>query len=82
MKKSLELERQKEVELEEQHTLNEELVKDIAENRESWLEKVNKHLETLLEKANRDVEMQRKMAKYYARRNQVARSKLMRKLTN
>ena len=64
--------------MEEQLTLNEQLVKDIAENRESWLEKVNTHLETLLDKANRDVELQRKMAKYYARRNQVARSKLKR----
>jgi len=54
------------------------LVKDIAENRESWLEKVNTHLETLWDKANIDVEIQRKMANYYARRNQVARSKLKR----
>ena len=52
------------------------MVKDIAENREYWLEKVNTHLETLLDKASRDVELQRKMANYYARRNQVARSKL------
>ena len=54
------------------------MVKDIVENRESWLEKVNTRLETLLYKANKDVELQRKMAKYYARRNRVARSKLKR----
>lgn len=64
--------------MEEQLTLNEQLAKDIDENRESWLEKVKTHLETLLDKANRDVEIQRKMAKYYAQRNQVARSKLKR----
>ena len=54
--------------MEEQLTLNEQLVKHIAENRESWLEKVNTHLETLLEKANRDVEIQRKMTKQEERR--------------
>lgn len=55
--------------MEEQLTLNEQFVKDIAKNRECWLEKVNTHLETLMDKANRDVEIQSKMAKYYARRN-------------
>lgn len=54
------------------------MVKDIAENRESWLERVRTHLETLLGNVNRDVELQRKMAKYYARRNQAVRSKLKR----
>jgi len=57
LKKALELERQKEAELEENLTLNEKLVKDIAENKESWLETVNTHLQTLLDKANRDVEL-------------------------
>jgi len=50
LKKSLERERQKEAELEEQLTLDEQLVKDIAKNRESWLDKVSTHLETLLDK--------------------------------
>lgn len=76
LRKALDIERQKEVELEEQLTLNEQLVKDIAKNRESWLEKVNTHLETLLEKANKDVELQRKIAEYYAR-SKLKRSRLM-----
>jgi len=54
------------------------LVKNIVENIKYWLEKVNTHLETLLDKENKYFELQRKMAKYYSRRNQVARSKLKR----
>lgn len=44
--------------MEEQLTLDEQLVKDTVDNRESWLEKVNTHLETLLEKENKDVKLQ------------------------
>ena len=62
--------------MEEKLTLNEQLAKDIAENRESWIERVNTCLETLFDKTKNDIKIQRKMAKYYAWRNQVARSKL------
>ena len=41
-----------------------------------WLERSNIHWEAKLEKANKDLDLQRKMTKYYARRNQVARAKL------
>jgi len=48
----------------------------INENQEHWLEKVNQNLDNLLYKAKKDNEIQRRMAKYYCRRNQIARSKL------
>jgi len=39
---------------------------------------VNTHLEGLLDKAKRDIDIQRRMAKYYAMRNKIARAKLKR----
>ena len=49
---------------------------EIEHDRESWLERANIHLEAKLEKANKILDLQRRMAKHYARRNQVARKKL------
>ena len=50
----------------------------INENREYWLERANNNPENLLAKSNRNTKVQRKMAKYYAMRNKIARAKLKR----
>lgn len=76
LKRALELEKQKEVELANELTLNEQFAKMVNENQEHQLERVKNHLENLLDKAKRDNNIQRKMAKYYCRRNKIARAKL------
>ena len=78
LKRAFELEREKEAQLANQLTLNEQFGIMMNENREYWLERANTHLEELLAKANRDMEIQRRMAKYYAMRNKIARAKLKR----
>jgi len=70
------LEKQKEAELANELTLNEKFAKMVNENWEHWLERVKNHLESLLDKAKRDTDFQRNMAKYYCRRNQIARANL------
>ena len=49
---------------------------EIAHDQEPWLERAKIDLEAKLKKANQDLDLQRKMTKHYARRNQVARAKL------
>ena len=44
------------------------------------METSNIHLEAKLKRANKDLELQRKMTKHYARRNQVTREKLKKAL--
>lgn len=53
IKRALALERQMEAELADHLTLNEQLAIVINENRETWIDRVNQHLENLLEKANK-----------------------------
>ena len=76
MKRALELERQKQAELDNQLTLNEQFAIMVNENRENWLEISNENLEKLLDKENNDNDLLRKMEKHYCKRNQIARSKL------
>ena len=78
LKRDLEVEREKEAQLSNQLTLNEKFGIMMNENQEYWLERANTHLEDLLSKANRDIDNQRRMAKYYAMRNKIARAKLKR----
>ena len=54
MKRALAIEREREVELVDQLTLNEQLAIGFGENREPWLDRANQHLEKLLAKANKD----------------------------
>ena len=49
---------------------------EIENNREAWLERVNKHFYNKLERANRDLSLQRKMTGHYKKLNQFARRKL------
>ena len=76
LKIDLELERQKEVELANELTFNDQFAIMVNENREHWLDRGNQHLEKLLEKAKKDNDILRKRAKHYCKRNQIARSKL------
>ena len=78
MKRALELEKKREVELVNQLTLNEQLAIMINEDRDHWLDRANQHLEKLLDKARKDNDIQIRMAKHYAKRNRIARSKLKR----
>ena len=76
MKRALEIERQKEVELANQLTLNEQFAVIINESWEKWLERAIQHLHKLLEKRNKDNDILIKRAKHYAKKNKIARSKL------
>ena len=49
---------------------------EIEHDMESWLERANIHLHGKLEKENKDLDLQRRMTKHYAQRNQFAREKL------
>ena len=78
LKRALELERQKEVELANQLTLNEKFAVVINDNREQWIDRDNQNLEKLLEKENRDNDVLRRKSKHYAQRDKIARAKLKR----
>ena len=76
LKRALELERQKEVELANKLTLNEQFSIIVNENKEQWLDRDNQNLEKLLENANKDNDILIKKAKHYFKKNQIASSKL------
>ena len=76
LKRALELERQKEVELANELNLNENFSIMLNENREHWLNRSNQHLEKLLEKENKDNDILINRAKHYFKKNQTASSKL------
>ena len=76
LKKEVAKQRAEESALAEQIHLHELLAMEIAHDQEPWLERANIHLEAKLKKANQDLDLQRRMTKHYARRNQIARAKL------
>ena len=76
LKRALELGRQKERELPDEVTLNEKFSVVISEDKEGWLQEKNDHLEKLLKRAKKYNHIQIRMAKHYAKRNKIARSKL------
>ena len=78
LKRALELERQKDVELANKLTLNEQFAIIFNENWEQCLDRYNQHLEKLLKKENRDNDILRNRAKKYAKKNKTARPKLKR----
>ena len=80
LKKAFAKQREQELALAKQLPLEEVLSMEIEYDREPWLERENIDLEAKLEKANRDLDIQRKMTKNYARRNQIARAKLKKSL--
>ena len=49
---------------------------EINNDRESWLERINIHVERLLEKSNRDKTILRRMAFHYRARNMSARVRI------
>ena len=76
LKRALELERQKKVELANQLTFNEQFAVIVNENQEQWLDRANQHLEKLMEKENNDNDILRKRGKHYFNKNQISSSKL------
>jgi len=52
-------------------TTKQRLEKEIEEDRETWLDRVNSHLEKLLQKANRDNQIIRHMARHYRTQNKI-----------
>jgi len=52
------------------------LEQEINDDRESWLERVNIHLEGLLDKADRDRALLRHMAFHYMKRNKVCKARI------
>lgn len=55
----------------EAHVTLTPIEQEIENDRETWLERVNIHLEGLIEKANRDEKMLRHMAYHYMTRNKI-----------
>lgn len=78
MKRALELEKKREVELANKLTFNEQLAIMINEDRENCLDRANQHLEKLLDKARKYNDIYIRMEKHYSKRNNIARSKLKR----
>ena len=78
LRKALKKQKEEESAQAEQLSLQELLGIEIEHDRESWLERANIHLEAKLEKANKDLDLQKKMAKHYAQRDQFARQELKR----
>ena len=76
LKKALAKKMEEELALVEQLPLDELLAMEIAHDWEPWLERAKIHLEAKLKKANQYLDLQRRMTKHYARRNQIARAKL------
>lgn len=52
------------------------LEQEIEAGRESWLERINIHLEKMLEKANEEKKMLRHMAYHYLVRNKVCKARV------
>ena len=52
------------------------LEQEIEPDRESWLERVNMHLEKLLEKENKEKNMLRHMAYHYLARNKSCKARI------
>ena len=52
------------------------LEKEIKDDHENWLERVNMHLEKLLEKSNKEKNMLRHMANHYWARNHVCKARI------
>lgn len=52
------------------------LEQEINDDRESWLKRINIHLERLLEKADRDKALLRHMAFYYRARNMSSKARI------
>lgn len=54
-------------------TTKQRIEKEIEEDRETWLERVNFHLEMLLQRANEDNQIIRHMAYHYKTRNKICK---------
>ena len=78
LKRALALEKQKEAQIADQITINEQLAMVINENREPWLDRANQHLEKLLEKANKYNDLLRRKVKHHAQKDKIAMAKLKR----
>ena len=52
-------------------TTKQRLEKEIEEERETWIDRVNLHLEKLLQKANRYNQIIKHMARHYRTRNKI-----------
>ncbi len=53
------------------------LEREINADRESWIKRVNIHLEILLEKANKEKNLLRHMSFHYMARNKVCKARIM-----
>jgi len=51
---------------------------EIENDKESWLDKMNMHLERLLEKANKEKKMLRHLAYHYLTRNKICNARTKR----
>ena len=57
-------------------TFEERIAKEVEDDREIWLDRVNLHLEKLLHKVKKDNKMLRNMSKRYITRNKIYNIKL------
>ena len=76
LKKALEKQKEEENALLQSTPLTTLFEKEIENNREAWLQRVNDHLEKKLENGNRGLDLQRRMTGHYKKLTQFARRKL------
>ena len=76
LRKALEKQREEEATLARSYPLTQLLAQEIENDKESWLERANKHFEDKLDKENKDLGLQRKMTRHYKKLNQFSRRKL------
>ena len=76
LRKDLEKQRQEEADLAQQYPLTQLLAQEIENDKESWLERENKHLEDKLDKEKKYLGLQRKMTGHYKKLNEFSRKKL------
>ena len=75
LRKALAQQREEESAQAQQFPLTKLLAMEIEHDRESWLERINTHLEAKMEKVNKDLSLQRRMTEHYKQRNHFARKK-------
>lgn len=76
LKRALEQEKHHEALLVEELSFEQRIDMEINENREVWLDRLNRHLENLLHKANKDNQILRHMADHYNARNKICNVKV------
>lgn len=78
LKKTLDLERQRQRETVDEAILDEQFLEMIKEDKEGWLQAINDHLENFFSNANGDNDVLRRKVKHHAQKEKISMAKLKR----